>query len=176
MRSLIAAVAIAAAAVAIETFGTRTSGQAAQANGQGARRTADGKPDFNGVWQALNEANWDLQAHAARPAVVTQQGFYPYDYARVPAAPVLALGAGGAVPGSLGVVQGDGEIPYKPEALQNKKENAEHWIDRDPELKCYLPGIPRAMYLPHPFQITQSTNKIHMAYAFTNTARTIHLD
>ena len=92
------------------------------------------------------------------------------------AAPVLALGAAGAVPGSLGVVQGDGEIPYKPEALAKKRENAENWIDRDPELKCYLPGIPRAMYLPHPFQITQSTDKIHIAYSFSNTARTIHMD
>jgi hypothetical protein len=117
-----------------------------------------------------------LQAHAALPAAVTQRGVYPYDYARVPAAPVLALGAAGAVPGSLGVVQGDGQIPYKPEALAVKKENADHWIDRDPELKCYLPGIPRAMYMPFPFQITQSTNKIHMAYEFSNTARTIHLD
>jgi hypothetical protein len=136
----------------------------------------EGKPNFSGIWQANNEANWDLQAHAARPAAVTQQGIYPYDYARVPAAPVLALGAAGAVPGSLGVVQGDGEIPYKPEALARKQENAANWIDRDPELKCYLPGLPRAMYLPHPFQITQSTNKIHIAYSFTNTARTIHLD
>jgi hypothetical protein len=73
-------------------------------------------------------------------------------------------------------VQGDGQIPYKPEALPIKKENSERWIDRDPELKCYLPGIPRAMYMPHPFQITQSTNKVHIAYAFSNTARTIHLD
>jgi hypothetical protein len=80
------------------------------------------------------------------------------------------------VPGSLGVVQDDGQIPYKPEALATKQENAEHWIDRDPELKCYLPGIPRAMYMPYPFQITQSTNKIHVAYEFSNTARTIHLD
>src|SRR5215831_3737624 len=127
-------------------------------------RTPDNKPDFSGIWQANNEANWDLQAHAARPGAVTQPGVYPYDYARVPAAPVLALGAAGGVPGSLGVVQGDGQIPYKPEALAKKKENAEHWIDRDPELKCYLPGIPRAMYMPYPFQITQSTNKIHVAY------------
>jgi hypothetical protein len=94
----------------------------------------------------------------------------------VAAAPVLALGAAGGVPGSLGVVQGDGEIPYKPETLAIKKANAENWLDRDPELKCYLPGIPRAMYLPYPFEITQSTNKIHMAYEFTSTARTIHLD
>jgi hypothetical protein len=101
---------------------------------------------------------------------------YPYEYARVPAAPVLALGAAGGVPGSIGVVQDDGQIPYTPEAAAIKKENAEHWIDRDPELKCYLPGIPRAMYMPYPFQIVQSTNKIQMAYSFTSTARTIHLD
>src|SRR6476620_11299526 len=109
------------------------------------------------LMRSNNEANWYLQAHAARPAAVTQPGIYPYDYARVPAAPVLALGAAGAVPGSLGVVQGDGQIPYKPEALAIKKENAEHWVDRDPELKCYLPGIPRAMYMRFPFQITQNT-------------------
>ena len=167
-------VAIAAAMLGAiaATSVTQTLGQVA------ATRPAriEGRPNFSGIWQANNEANWDLQAHAALPAAVTQPGVYPYDYARVPAAPVLALGAAGAVPGSLGVVQGDGEIPYKPEALAIKMENAAHWIDRDPELKCYLPGIPRAMYMPFPFQITQSTNKIHMAYEFSNSARTIHLD
>ena len=91
--------------------------------------------------------------------MVMQQGAYPFEYARVPAAPVLALGAAAGVPGSLGVVQGDGRIPYRPEALQVKQENGENWIDRDPELKCYLPGIPRAMYMPYPFQIVQGTDK-----------------
>ena len=105
---------------------------------------------------------------------MTQHGVYPYAYARVPAAPVLALGAAGGVPGSLGVVEGDGQIPYMPEAAAIKKENGENWIDRDPELKCYLPGVPRAMYMPYPFQIVQGTNKINMAFAFTSTARTIH--
>src|SRR5262245_14227063 len=119
-------------------------------------RTADGKPNFSGVWQANNEAYWDLQAHEARAGAVTQPGVYPYDFAQVPAAPVLALGAAAGVPGSLGVVEGDGQIPYKPEAAALKKENGEHWIDRDPELKCYLPGIPRALYMPYPFQIFQS--------------------
>ena len=139
-------------------------------------RTVDGKPDFSGIWQALNEAHWDLEAHAARPGMVTQPGVYPYPYAEVPAAPVLALGAAGGVPGSLGVVQGDGRIPYTPEAAAIKAENAAHWIDRDPEIKCYLPGVPRAMYMPYPFQIYQSTNKVQMAFAFSASARTIHLD
>ena len=75
-------------------------------------RTADGKPNLSGLWQAVNEAHWDLQAHEARPGAVTQPGAYPYEYARVPAAPVLALGSAGGVPGSVGVVEGDGQIPY----------------------------------------------------------------
>jgi hypothetical protein len=165
-------VAIVAAVVgaAISVSMTQTAGQDAR-----PERIA-GRPNLSGIWQANNEAHWDLQAHAARAGAVTQQGVYPFEYARVAAAPVVALGAAGGVPASLGVVQDDGEIPYTPEALAIKKENAEYWIDRDPELKCYLPGLPRAMYMPYPFEITQSTNKIHMAYAFATTARTIHLD
>ena len=172
-RASIVATALAAAAVSavISVSMTRTLGQASR-----PARTVDGKPNFSGIWQANNEAQWDLQAHEARAGSVMQQGVYPYQYAQVPAAPVLALGAAAGVPGSIGVVQGDGQIPYTPAAAAIKKENGEHWIDRDPELKCYLPGIPRAMYMPYPFQITQSTNKIHMAYAFATTARTVHLD
>ena len=172
LGSLIA-VAVAAAAISavISVSVTRITGPLS-----GRARTKDGKPNFSGIWQALNEANWDLEAHEARPGAVTQQGVYPFPFVQVPAAPVLALGAAGGVPGSLGVVEGDGRIPYKPDAAAIKAENAEHWIDRDPELKCYLPGIPRAMYMPYPFQIVQSTNKIHMVYAFTSTARIIHLD
>jgi hypothetical protein len=167
------AIAIVSAAVGavVSMSVTRTTGQTPR-----PARTADGKPNFSGVWQANNEANWDLQAHQARPAPVTQPGVYPYEYARVPAAPFVALGAAAGVPGSLGVVQGDGQIPYKPEAAKIKKENEDNWIDRDPELKCYLPGVPRATYMPYPFQIVQSTNKIQMAYTFAGAARTIHLD
>jgi len=165
------ALAAAAVSAVIAVSMTRIAGQAAR-----PARTADGKPNFSGIWQALNEAHWDLEAHAARPGMVTQPGPYPFSFAEVPAAPVLALGAAGGVPGSIGVVDGDGTIPYTPEAAATKQENAANWIDRDPELKCYLPGIPRAMYMPYPFQIVQGTNKIQMAYAFTSTARTIHLD
>jgi hypothetical protein len=169
---LLIALAAAAAGAVVSRSVTRTPGTAVVPT----VRTSEGRPDFSGIWQANNEANWDLQAHEARPGAVTQQGTYPYAYARVPAAPVLALGAAGGVPGSLGVVEGDGQIPYTPEAAAIKKENGEHWIDRDPELKCYLPGVPRAMYLPYPFQIVQGTSKINMAFAFTSTARTVHLD
>src|SRR2546430_8484735 len=91
------------------------------------------------------------------------------------AAPVVALGSLGWIPPGLGVVDGD-EIPYQPWAAQRKRENAANWLDRDPELKCYMPGVPRAMYLPYPFQIVQSTNKIMMVFEFANAQRTIHLD
>src|SRR4029434_10974763 len=155
------------------TVMTRTSNRPSLA--AAVPRTADGKPDFSGIWQALNEAHWDLEAHEARPGAVMQQGVYPYEYARVPAAPVLALGAAAGVPGSVGVVGDDGKIPYKPEAAKIKTENGEHWTDRDPELKCYLPGVPRAMYMPYPFQIVQSTDKIHMTFAFSNAGRVIHM-
>src|SRR3954462_9922355 len=165
---------VAAALGAGATMWTMRGGE--QAARPAGPRTADGRPDFSGVWQAMNEAHWDLQAHEARPAIVTQPGVYEYEYARVPAAPVLALGAAGGVPGSLGVVQGDGQIPYTAEALKVKQENAANWIDRDPELKCYLPGIPRAMYMPYPFAITQGTDKIQMTFAFSNAARVIHMN
>ena len=171
-RTLVAAVMATAVVTAIVSVSvTRITGQSSR-----AARTADGKPNFSGVWQAVNEANWDLQAHDARPGAVTQKSAYPYAFAEVPAAPVLALGAAAIVPGSIGVVQGDGQIPYTPAAAMKKAENAAHWIDRDPELKCYLPGIPRATYMPYPFQIVQSTSKIQMIYTFSNAARTIHLD
>jgi hypothetical protein len=160
-------VAAAAVLIAASLFETRSSGQ--------AQRLArlDGKPNFSGIWQALNEANWDLEAHAARAGMVTQEGVQPL--ARVPAAPVVALGTVGAVRGSIGVVEG-GTIPYQPWAAAQKKDNNEHWLDRDPEIKCFLAGIPRSMYLPYPFQIIQGGNKIEMVFEYSSSGRTINLD
>jgi hypothetical protein len=161
-----------AAAIVVAVFlwaGLRGSGQAAA--GQPTR--IDGHPNLSGIWQVINTANWDLQTHPARAGAVMQPGVHPL--APVPAAPVLALGTAAGVPGDLGVVDGD-EIPYQPWAAAKKKENLDNWLDRDPELKCYLPGIPRATYLPYPFQIFQGTNKMQFVYAFANASRTIHLD
>ena len=171
-RASTLAVAIASVAVGavMALWVTETGGQTSR-----PARIGD-RPNFSGIWQANNQAHWDLEAHAARPGAVMQPGVVPFEYAQVPAAPVLALGAAGGVPGSIGVVQGDGRIPYTREALAIKEENAAYWIDRDPELKCYLPGTPRAMYMPYPFEITQSTTKVHIGYEFANAARTIHLD
>src|SRR6202167_4846920 len=121
----------------------------------------DGHPDLNGIWQTLNEANYDLEAHAARSAMALRPG----PYGPVPAAPVLALGAVGSVPPSMGVVEG-GEIPYKPEALAIKKQNQQDWLNRDPEIKCYLPGVPRATYMPYPFQILQSAQALTLVYEY----------
>jgi hypothetical protein len=127
-----------------------------------------GKPDLNGIWQAINEANFDLEAHSARAAMALRPG----PYGPVPAAQVLPLGAVGAVPPSLGVVDG-GEIPYRPEALAKRKENQQNWLTADPEIKCYLPGVPRANYLPYPFQIFHNTGSIFFAYEYAGAVRDI---
>jgi hypothetical protein len=142
----------------------------AQAPAYRAPRTPDGKPDLNGVWQALNEANYDIELHVARPAMALR----PAPYGPVPAAPVLALGAVGAVPPGMGVVEG-GPLPYKPEALARKKENQDNWLTSDPEIKCYLPGVPRATYMPYPFQIFQNANAIFIAYEYAGAVRDIYL-
>jgi hypothetical protein len=98
----------------------------------------------------------------------------PGPYGPVPAAPVVALGAVGSVPPSLGVVEG-GEIPYKPEALAKKKENQKNWLTSDPEIKCYLPGVPRANYIPQPFRIFQNAKQIFIAYQYAGAVRNIFL-
>jgi hypothetical protein len=164
---LIACVAAAGGAW-VTAWATPLAGQAPAA--YRAPRTADGKADLNGIWQSLSGANYDIEAHMARPAMALRPG----PYGPVPAAAVLALGAVGAVPPGMGIVEG-GPIPYKPEALAKKKENQEKWLERDPEIKCYLPGVPRANYMPYPFQILQSQSAIFFAYEYAGAVRNIYL-
>jgi len=136
-------------------------GGAAPARQQVGGRTEDGKPNLNGVWQALTSANWDIEAHQAEP------GPHPE-----------IMGAWGAQPGGMGIVEG-GAIPYKPEALKKKQDNLKnrmlvkvtndpHRFDTaDTELQCYRPGVPRANYMPFPFQIFQNRDQIMMVYEYT---------
>ena len=162
------AITAAAGGALIAAWATPLAGQAPAA--YRAPRTADGKPDLNGIWQAMNEANFDIEMHMARPAMALRPG----PYGPVPAAAVLALGAVGSVPPGIGIVEG-GSIPYKPEALAKKKENQEKWLERDPEVKCYLPGVPRANYIPQPFQILQSNSAIFFAYQYAGAVRNVYL-
>ena len=165
-RSVATALAagLAGAVLAITALPVAGQGQAYQ-----PPRLADGHPDLNGIWQTITEANYDIQMHVARPALALREG----PYGPVPDTPVLALGAVGAVPPGVGVV--DGEIPYRPEALTTKRENQENWLSRDPEIKCYLPGVPRATYMPYPFQILQSSSQLLIAYEYAGAVRDIHL-
>lgn len=135
-------------------------------------RTPSGKPDLNGFWQVLNRANFDIEAHSARASLQVEEG--PLGRP-VPIKPLVPLGAVGAVPGGAGVVVG-GPLPYKPQALQQKQENQADWLNRDPEIKCYLPGIPRATYMPFPFQIVHNDAALFFNYEYAGAARNIYLE
>jgi hypothetical protein len=110
-------------------------------------RTADGHPDLTGLWQAVNTANWDIQAHSARRGV----------------------------PAGAGVVEGD-ELPYLPAALAKKKENYANRQALDTESKCFLPGVPRIMYEPYPFQIVQTPRVVMMLFEYIHATRNIFMD
>jgi len=137
-------------------------------------RTAAGKPDMSGVWQVMNTANYNLEASDAKAALAMREG----PVVPVPAKELVALGAVGAVPASLGVVVYEGEgatIPYQVWALKQRDDNRRNWLERDPEIKCYLPGVPRATYMPHPFQIVHNDEALFIHYAYAGAVRNIHL-
>jgi hypothetical protein len=178
MRNRVKAVAvvIAIAAAAIVGFcgvDSPVSGQTPSAAGFAPYRpprTADGRPDLNGIWQAFTTANWDILDHEAQP------GPHPE-----------ILGAYGAGPGGQSIVEGN-ELPYQPWAAEKQKENlknrmradsvadATRYDTGDPELKCYRPGVPRATYMPFPFQIFQAKDQILIVYEFKSAVRTIYMD
>jgi hypothetical protein len=117
------------------------------ASASGFPRTPDRKPDFNGFWQTVGTAHWNVEAHSASEGV----------------------------PAGFSVVEG-GAIPYQPWALAKRNENFQNRLTADPLRRCFLPGVPRAMYLPFPFEITQTPAHILMAYEFAHATRTIFLD
>jgi hypothetical protein len=121
----------------------------------------DGKPNLNGIWQVLNTADYNLEPHSAGPNPVNGAE--------------RLVGVFAAIPAGLGVVEG-GNIPYKREALERLEQNKANLVKHDPEAACYLPGIPRATYLPYPFQIVQGGNDdMLMVYEYANANRVIEM-
>jgi hypothetical protein len=167
--AVVAATVAAAAAFTLTVMplsGQAPAAGAAQGRGQGAApaqarpaaRPAriGGKPNINGVYQAITSANWNLEDH---PAQATK---------------FWELGAIGAIPPGMSIVEG-GTIPYKPEALKVRDANRAGWPKSDPEAKCYMPGIPRANYMPYPFQIIQGTGDILFVYEFASANRLVRM-
>ncbi len=146
---LLAAVGAAGAVALLADVAIGAAGQQAATGtaGRAAPRTADGKPDLSGIWQVMNTANWNILPHAAS--------------------------ADG--PGGLGVGDGD-ELPYLPSALPKKQENYRNRMTADTDLKCLLPGVPRVMYHPYPFQIFQTPTVVRMAFEYGHATRNIYMN
>jgi hypothetical protein len=166
-RSSMLTIALAAAVtvVAVMLSPAETEGQVTAY--RAPRLVGTANPDLNGIWQAMGSAHWDIQDHAVDP------GPFPE-----------LVGTWGVQPAGQSVVVGN-EIPYQPWALQKKQENFDTRLtidpeelstQGDPEAKCMMPGVPRATYLPFPFQIIQTRNKILVAYQFNVAKRTIHME
>ena len=122
-----------------------------------------GHPDFNGIWQALNTAYWNLEAHSAEalPGGPDSNAFWQ-------------LGAIAAIPAGRSVVR-EGTIPYLPEALAKRNANRANWPAADPEAKCYMLGVPRATYHSFPFQIFQGDGDLLFVYPFAAANRIIYM-
>jgi hypothetical protein len=152
VRFLLAAIVLATAVAACQPAANAPSAPA----GPVLPRLAD-RPDFNGVWQAIGTAHWNLEDHSAT-------GIPEF----------WGLGAIAAVPAGQSVVEG-GTIPYLPAALAKRDENRAGWPKTDPEAKCYMPGIPRATYMPFPFRIVQGDGDILFVYEFASANRIVHM-
>jgi hypothetical protein len=148
--TIVVCVAAAAIAARAQAPAQRTPAARAVAPAQprvpsGLPRTTDGHPDFSGVWQTLNTAAWDIEAHQADTGT----------------------------PAGEGVVEG-GPLPYQPGAIAKKKENFAKRLTDDTDAKCYMPGVPRITYMPYPFRIVQARDMTTIMYEYIHIVRTIY--
>jgi hypothetical protein len=118
---------------------------AGAASAQTLPRTAEGKPDLQGIWQVRNRASYDLQDHVARHGM----------------------------PAGWGVVEG-GEIPYQPWAAEQQVANFANRATADPLSQCYLPGVPRIMYMEFPFHIFQTREHVAITFEWSQVFRLIY--
>ena len=173
-RSTFACIAVLAAGVTLTVTAQQSARQPARPGGAaapgpgrgpapagapaaGSNRLA-GHPNLNGIWQAINTANWNLEDHAASATAFPQLGA------------MFAIPAGQSV-----IVDNNGTIPYTPEALKKRQENQAGWPKSDPEAKCYMAGLPRATYMPYPFQIVQGEKDLLLVYEYAGANRTVHM-
>ena len=137
-------------------------GAAAPAQGRGAAPARPdriaGKPNLNGIYQTANTANWNLEDHSASATAFWQLGA------------IFAIPAGQSV-----ITDNNGAIPYTPAGLKKRTENQAGWPKTDPEAKCYMPGVPRATYMPYPFQIVQGQKDILFVYEYATSNRIVHM-
>ena len=137
-------------------------GAAAPAQGRGAATPRPdriaGRPNLNGIYQAINTANWNLEDHSAASTAFWQLGA------------IFAIPAGQSV-----ITDNNGTIPYTPAGLKKRAENQAGWPKTDPEAKCYMPGLPRATYMPYPFQIVQGQKDILFVYEYASSNRIVHM-
>jgi hypothetical protein len=164
MRNVLIALVLAGAAM-MPLAGQQRGGQggAASPQGRGAAPAARpdriaGRPNLNGIWQAINTANWNLESHSASATAFWQLGA------------MFAIPAGQSV-----IVDNNGTIPYTPEGLKKRNANRAGWPKSDPEARCYMPGLPRATYMPYPFQIVQGPKDILFVYEYAGANRTVHM-
>jgi len=146
-----------AALLGLALTGVAPGTAVAQPGGLGPDQIS-GHPNLSGVWQALNTANWNLEAHSAEAL----DEFW-------------RLGSLGAIQAGQSVVV-EGEIPYLPGAVGQREENHAGWPKADPETTCYLPGIPRANYMPYPFQILQTESDVLFVYSYHSANRLVEMD
>jgi len=155
MRKFIILAGVLALLTAIVVSRLGAGQTASDASPYSAPRTALGQPDLQGIWQVMNTAAWDVQDHSAQ---------------RFPGLPTRF-----STPAGQGVVEG-GEIPYRPEALAQKRTNFVNRATADPEAQCYMPGVPRITYMPFPFQIFQFPDRVVILYEYLHVTREIFTD
>ena len=147
MRNVVVAAAAVIAVSSLAPAPTIAQAPAGSASAYRGPRTADGKPNLNGIWQAFSTAHWNLEAHTADEGV----------------------------PAGQSVVEGK-DIPYQPAALAKRNENFTNRMTADPLTKCHLPGVPRITYIPFPFQIVQTPKYVSMLYEYSTATRIIYTD
>jgi hypothetical protein len=135
---------ISLAAMSIATFSMSAAPGPVQATAaRNIPRTADGKPNLQGIWKANNKAATDLLDMTATPG--------------------------------KSVVEGN-QIPYLAAATTKKQQNFANRKTADPLEKCFMPGVPRIMYMNYPYHIFQTKEHVAITFEWSQVYRLVYLN